>query len=322
MDSRLFLPVIAGPTASGKTSLAIDLAIRHGGEVVSADSMQIYSGVQIGTARPTEQEMKGIPHHLQGFLPLSERYSVACYVEDARRVIKEIDARGKLPILCGGTGLYIDALIDNLSFQGGGGDPEFRQQLRRRAEREGGESLLEELRRVDESTAAKLHPNNLGRIIRALELVNTTGMTMSEQVRLSRTQPSPYDACVIVLDCRDRAFLYDRINRRVDAMMEAGLLEEAGTALAYNSNTESSAPTAMQAIGYKELAPYFEGVLPLQQAVDNLKQATRRYAKRQLSWFRRRKDAHFLYIDEYSDAACLTKKASEILGGYAHGHIC
>ena len=304
--SRLFLPVIAGPTASGKTALAVKLCQRFGGEVVSADSMQIYEGLRIGTARPTDEEREGIPHHLQGFLPLTQAYSVAQYAEDARRVIADIHTRGKVPVLCGGTGLYIDAVVDNLQFQGDGGDPALREELRRRAESGGAEALLEELRRVDEPTAARLHPNNRGRIIRALELYYTTGLTMSEQVEQSRRQPSPYEASYLVLDCRDRAVLYDRINCRVDLMLQQGLLEEARQAL-----SAPTAPTAMQAIGYKELAPYFDGALSLEQATDNLKQATRRYAKRQSSWFRRRKDTHTLYIDDYADPSALADAAAE-----------
>ncbi len=309
MDNRpIFLPVVAGPTASGKTALAIELAKRFNGEVVSADSMQIYSELRIGTARPDEQEMMGIPHHLMGFVPLSRRYSVADYVEDARRVISEIVSRGKMPLMCGGTGLYIDSLVDNLQFSEDKEDLEYREHLKARAEREGAEALLEELRAVDPETANKLHPNNLGRIIRALEIYRNTGITMSEQVRRSKSQPSPYKACIIVLDCRDRKFLYDRINRRVDAMMAAGLLEEARFVL-----SQPEAPTAKQAIGYKEFAPYFAGEIPLEKAVEDLKQATRRYAKRQLSWFHRRKDAHFLYIDEYPGAGPLADAAAAIL---------
>lgn len=309
MDNKqIFLPVVAGPTASGKTALAIELAKRFNGEVVSADSMQIYSELRIGTARPDEQEIMGIPHHLMGFVPLSRRYSVADYVEDARRVISEIDSRGKMPVMCGGTGLYIDSLVDNLQFSEDKEDLEYREHLKSRAENEGAEALLEELRAVDPETAEKLHPNNLGRIIRALEIYRNTGITMSEQVRRSKGQPSPYKSCIIVLDCRDRKFLYDRINRRVDAMMEAGLLEEARFVL-----SQPEAPTAKQAIGYKEFAPYFAGEIPLEKAVEDLKQATRRYAKRQLSWFHRRRDAHFLYIDEYPGPGSLADAAAAIL---------
>ncbi|MDD2361568.1 MAG: tRNA (adenosine(37)-N6)-dimethylallyltransferase MiaA [Oscillospiraceae bacterium] len=314
--TRIFLPVIAGPTASGKTALAVNLALRFDGEVVSADSMQIYEGLQIGTARPTYAETEGVPHHLQGFLPLSESYSVAQYAKAAHRVIAEINLRGKQPFLCGGTGLYIDAVVDNLQFGGGGADPDLRKKLRLRAEKEGPEVLLEELRSVDKATAEKLHPNNICRIIRALELASVSGISMSRQVELSRSKPSPYDACIIVLDCRNREFLYDRINSRVDSMMEAGLLDEAKKAL-----SAPTAPTAMQAIGYKELAPFINGEITLDEAVDNLKRATRRYAKRQLSWFHRRKDSHFLYIDDYSDFQAIADAAASVLEGNVHGHL-
>ncbi len=317
MQPTIFLPVIAGPTASGKTGLAVELAKRLDGEVISADSMQIYQGLRIGTARPTEEEMQGVPHHLQGVVPLTQGYSVAQYAEDAHRTIAEVHARSKLPILCGGTGLYIDAVVDNLSFQGEGGDPAIRERLRCRAEQEGAESLLEELRRVDEPTASRLHPNNLGRIIRALELYETTGLTISEQNRQSRCVPSPYRPCFILLDCRDREVLYSRINRRVDAMLRGGLVKEARQALA-----APTAPTALQAIGYKELAPYFSGERSLQEAVELLKQSTRRYAKRQLSWFHRRSDAHRLYIDEYTTVDGLAEDAVRLIEGEAHEYLC
>ncbi len=307
-EPRPLLPIVAGPTASGKTGLAVELALRMNGEVVSADSMQVYDTLQIGTARPTPEEMRGVPHHLLGFLPLTEKYSVARYAADARRAIADIRQRGRLPILCGGTGLYIDAVADNLQFVGEGEDPTLRESLLRRAEEEGIEPLLEELRAVDPETAQRLHPSNRGRIIRALELYHTTGMTMSEQFRFSRSVPPPFEARWIVLDSRDRAVLYDRINRRVDGMLESGLLEEARRALA-----APTAPTALQAIGYKELAPYFQGDLPLSQAVENLKRATRRYAKRQLTWFRRRADARFLYIDDYTGPAALADAAQQLL---------
>lgn len=307
-DPRPLLPVIAGPTASGKTGLAVELALRLNGEVVSADSMQVYDTLQIGTARPRPEELRGVPHHLLGFLPLSEGYSVARYAEDARRAIADIRGRGKLPLLCGGTGLYIDAVADNLQFAGEGGDPALREELNRRADAEGTARLLGELRHVDPETAGRLLPTDQGRIIRALELYRTTGMTMSEQLRFSRSVPPPFETRMLVLDSRDRAFLYDRINRRVDGMLAEGLLAEAEQALA-----APTAPTALQAIGYKELAPYFEGRLSLPEAVENLKQATRRYAKRQLSWFRRRKDARFLYIDDYASPEALADAAENAL---------
>ena len=298
------LLVVAGPTASGKTSLAVGLASRIGGEVVSADSMQVYADLSVGTARPTTDEMAGIPHHLLGFLSLDESYSVARYVKDAHRIIAEIHARGRQAVLCGGTGLYIQSLLDNLTFFEQDGDTALREALRARAQAQGGEVLLEELRQVDPETADRLHPHDIGRITRALEVYQTTGLPISEQARRARTVPSPYAPCLIVLDARERQVLYDRINRRVDAMLEAGLLEEAGRVL-----QSPHAATAAQAIGYKELAPYFAGSCSLEEAVEHLKQGTRRYAKRQLSWFRRMKNAQFLYIDDYQDPGLLCDAA-------------
>ena len=230
-DTRQPLPVVAGPTASGKTVLAVALAQRLNGEVVSADSMQIYQELSVGTARPSIEEMQGVPHHLIGFLPLSELYNVARYVEDAHRVITEIHERDHLPILCGGTGLYIQSLIENLNFIPQEHSSELRESIRnaleKRVKEEGGETLLAELKDIDPETAARLHPNDTGRIIRAWEVYQTTGQTMSEQIRQSRLTPTPYNSCLIVLDCHERQMLYERINRRVDIMMNNGLLEEA-----------------------------------------------------------------------------------------------
>ena len=303
-------PGIAGPTASGKTHLAVRFAAQMGGEVVSADSMQVYAALSIGTARPTPEEMGGVPHHLVGFLPLEESYSVARYVEDARRAIADIHTRGRLPVLCGGTGLYIQSLLDNLTFAEQDEARPLRSELRARAEAEGGGPLLEELRSVDPETAARLHVNDIGRIVRALEVFHTTGVPISEQARRAKAEPSPYASRLMVLDCRDRQVLYGRINRRVDAMLEAGLLEEARRAL-----DSPCAATALQAIGYKELAPYFQGECSLDEAVERLKQGTRRYAKRQLSWFRRMEDARFLYIDDYDGPAALCEAALALWKG-------
>ncbi len=305
-DNKIRIVTVAGPTASGKTALAVALAKRLNGEVVSADSMQVYAEPRIGTARPDESEMAGIPHHLLGFVPLSRPYSVAQYAEDARAVIADIHSRGKLPILCGGTGLYIQAVTENLSFSPEDSHDDCRAELKARAAAEGIEALLAELTAVDPETAARLHPNDEGRIIRALEVYKMTGRTMTEQRRLSRTQPTPYNNTLLFLDFRNRDVLYDRIDRRVDAMLQNGLLAEAERLLA-----APTAPTAMQAIGYKELAPYFAGTLTLSEAVDNLKRSTRRYAKRQLSWFRRL--AEPLYVDDYPDPADLLQAACDRL---------
>ena len=295
------LMVVAGPTASGKTALAVALAKRVDGEVVSADSMQVYEEARIGTARPTEQEMDGVPHHLLGFVPMSEPYSVAQYAADAHAAIADVAARGKQPILCGGTGLYIQAVLQNLTFSQEESHDDCRARLRKEADEIGGAAMLARLRTVDPDTAVRLHENDLSRIIRALEVYETTGRTMSEQRVLSRQTPSPYDARFAVLDFRRRQTLYDRIDRRVDAMMEAGLLAEARALL-----SGDDAPTALQAIGYKELERAVRGQEPLAEAVDRLKQSTRRYAKRQLSWFRHQPDAHFFYVDDYADFAALS----------------
>lgn len=305
-DNKIRIVTVAGPTASGKTALAVALAKRLNGEVISADSMQVYAEPRIGTARPDESEMAGIPHHLLGFLPLSQPYSVAQYAEDARAAIADIHSRGKLPILCGGTGLYIQAVTENLSFSPENSHDDCRAELKARAAAEGIEVLLAELTAIDPETAARLHPNDEGRIIRALEVYKMTGRTMTEQRQLSRTQPTPYNNTLLFLDFRNREVLYDRIDRRVDVMLQNGLLAEAETLLA-----APTAPTAMQAIGYKELAPYFAGTLTLEEAVDNLKRSTRRYAKRQLSWFRRL--AEPLYVDDYPDPADLLLAACDRL---------
>ncbi len=305
-DNKIRIVTVAGPTASGKTALAVALAKRLNGEVISADSMQVYAEPRIGTARPDESEMAGIPHHLLGFLPLSQTYSVAQYAEDARVAIADIHSRGKLPILCGGTGLYIQAVTENLSFSPEDSHDDCRAELKARAAAEGTEALLSELAAIDPETAARLHPNDEGRIIRALEVYKMTGHTMTEQRHLSRTQPTPYNNTLLFLDFRNREVLYDRIDRRVDVMLQNGLLAEAERLLA-----APTAPTAMQAIGYKELAPYFAGTLTLDEAVDNLKRSTRRYAKRQLSWFRRL--AEPLYVDDYPDPADLLQAACDRL---------
>ncbi len=300
-------PVIVGPTASGKSALAVSLAQRLSGEIVSADSMQIYEGLTVGTAAPTEEERGGIPHHLIGFLPLDAAYSVAQYATDARRVISDVFSRCHLPILCGGTGLYVQALVENIEFSETKAPDGLRESLRRRAETEGGASLLRELQRIDPQTAARLHQNDLGRIIRALEVYHTTGQTISEHARLSKLTPSPYDPCVIFLDFRDRERLYQRIHDRVDLMIRNGLLDEAKSLL-----SGPVPPTAIQAIGYKELRPYLEGEISLDEALGELKKSTRHYAKRQLSWFRRMPDTHRLFVDDYEDLNSLTDAAERI----------
>lgn len=305
------IPVVAvvGPTASGKSDLAVEICRRFGGEVVSADSMQIYKGMDIATAKPTEEEKQNIPHHMMDFLDNTEDYSVAMYQQAAAECIADIHLRGLLPVVCGGTGLYVDTLLNNVKLSEDSYDEELRVSLLKRAEDEGADRLLEEVRAFDPEYAEKLHPNNVKRIVRALEVYKTTGTTMTEQNKLSK-QTSPYDVCFIGLDAEDRQFLYDRIDRRVDVMLERGLEEEARE---YLSSANGS--TSAQAIGYKELRPFFDGAITLDEAVENLKKATRRYAKRQLTWFRRNERINWLYIDKYqkrdelmSDAVAIVEK--------------
>lgn len=301
-------PAIVGPTASGKTALAVAVAKALNGQVVSADSMQVYADIAIGTARPTVGETQGVPHHLQGFLPLEEPYSVARYVTDANTVFASLFAQGVTPVLCGGTGLYVQSFMENLQFFPHPTNPALREKWQRQAREQGGAALLKELAAVDPQTAARLHENDVHRIIRALEVYHTTGMTIHQQAALSHAQPSPYDGCLFMLDFHDRGALYARIERRVDAMMAAGLLQEAAAVL--QTNREA---TVLQAIGYKELLPYLRGDCSLDEAVDTLKRETRRYAKRQLSWFRRM-NPRVLYVEEYDDTAAL---AAALLEQYA-----
>ncbi len=288
-------PIIAGPTASGKTALAIAMAKYIGGEVVSADSMQIYDTVSVGTARPTVEEMDGVRHHLMGFLPLNGHYSVAAYLEDAHAAFRDVYDRGKTPVMCGGTGLYIQSFIENRQLLEEDPDPALRQEYIALAEKEGNRALMKRLEQIDPESAARLHINDRNRIIRALEVYETTGLTISEQSKRSHAVPSPYDPCLFVLDFHDRNALYDHINRRVDWMLQNGLLEEAQQVLATNPDA-----TVTQAIGYKEFLPYFQGMVSLQEAAERLRQQTRRYAKRQLSWFRRMNGSITLWVDEYA----------------------
>ncbi|MBR5558628.1 MAG: tRNA (adenosine(37)-N6)-dimethylallyltransferase MiaA [Oscillospiraceae bacterium] len=306
IQPRLPLLVVAGPTASGKTGFGVELAKRWNGEVISADSMQIYKNMNVGTAKATEEEMQGIPHHMLDFLEPNEQFSVADFVAMASAKIEEIVARGKLPIVVGGTGLYISSLVDNLTFSPMPQSPELREQLKRKAAEEGNDAVLEELRSFDPEAAEKLHANNLGRVIRAIEVYRLTGVTMTETVKNSHKEPSPYRLCMIALTAEDRQFLYDRIDRRVDIMVEQGVVEEAKQL--YNMPLSS---TARQAIGYKEFDGFIEGTASLQECIEKLKMETRRYAKRQLTWFRRDERYHWLEVDHYTSAARMAEAAEE-----------
>lgn len=296
---------IGGPTATGKTALSVALAKEFGGEVVNADSMQIYRGLDIGTAKPTAEERQGIPHHLMDFLPPEAPYSVADFTAAAAPLIEQLNSAGKLPIVTGGTGLYITSLMKGTAFAPEKTDPAIRARLQTEADEQGSAALYARLQQIDPAYAEKLHPNNLPRVIRALELFEATGRRMSEQQRAALAAEPPYRSLCICLTCRDRAELYRRIDRRVDSMLQNGVLEEAK--LVYDNR--ETYRTAAQAIGYKEFFPYFAGDMPLNDCTNRLKQATRNYAKRQLTWFRHQADGVWLYVDEEPPA----RRAAELV---------
>lgn len=300
------IPVVAvvGPTASGKSALAVELARLLNGEIVSADSKQIYRYMSVGTAVPTEEEMAGIPHHLLQFLNPDQNFSVAEYVELAQKAILEIHARKKLPVVAGGTGLYVSSLLDNITFFDTKSDPALRQELEQTAAEKGNRYLLDLLNTFDPQLAQKLHPNNLGRIIRGIEAYRLTGIPMSEHQKASRQKESPYRCCIIGLNYRNRDLLYQRIDRRVEKMMENGLLEEIKELIRMGYSQ-----TAAQAIGYKEFFGYLQGKSALEESVARVQQESRRYAKRQLTWFRRDERVNWLYIDDYEDYNSLVKQA-------------
>ena len=283
--------VITGPTASGKTWLAVELAKQYNGEVVSADSMQIYRRMDIGTAKPTPEEMQGIPHHMLDVADPEEDFSVARYVDMAAACVDGVLSRGKLPILAGGTGLYIDSLLSGRTFAAFDENSPLRAELEGRYAREGGEVLLRELAQADPEAAARLHPNDGKRIVRALEVFLTTGKTITQHNKDTKAAPPRYSAVTLSLDFQRREDMWDRIDRRVDRMMEAGLAEEVRGLL------DSGVPqrcTAMQAIGYKEMAAALLGDGDIRAAAEEIKLRSRQYAKRQRTWFRRNREAKTL----------------------------
>lgn len=293
---KIKIVVIAGPTASGKTDLGIAMAKAFDGEVISADSMQIYKGMDIATAKPTADETGDIPHHLISFLDRDKIFSVADYVELANEKIMEVHKRGHLPIIVGGTGLYISSLVENIQFPEIKSNPELRSELEREAKELGNQKLFERLEKCDPETAAELHPNNLVRVIRGIEVFETTGVKLSEYKAQSKLQESPYEAIMFGLNFSDRKKLYDRINRRVDCMIADGLVEESREVF-----ESENIKTAANAIGYKELIPYFENRATLDECIEKIKQETRRYAKRQLTWFRKNAEIHWIMLDEFDN---------------------
>lgn len=300
--SKIPVIVVVGPTASGKTGLAIDIAKKYNGEVVSADSMQIYKEMNIGTAKPTIKEMDSVKHHLIDFVNPSQSFSVADYVKLAHKTIEEIYSRGKMPIIAGGTGLYVNSLLNNVQFKQTIDDSNVREELYDYAKKNGAEALHDILKEIDPISANNIHANNIPRVVRAIEIFKLTGITMSKHQEESRLVPSKYNALKIGLNYKDREVLYERINKRVDIMIDNGLLDEAKEVL-----SSEYASTAMQAIGYKELFPYIKGNISLEEAVSNLKRETRRYAKRQLTWFRRDEEINWFFPDEYKNIQIMQK---------------
>ena len=310
MERNQKIPVIAvvGPTASGKTRLSVDLAKHFGGEVISADSMQIYRHMNIGTAKVTEEEKQGIPHHMIDILDPGEKFSVAEYVEMVSGIVSDIHTRGKIPVLAGGTGLYVDSLLTATAFEPLESDQSLRDELQREADTNGNEALFAKLQAVDPEIAKTLHPNNVGRVIRAMEVYLLTGIPMSEHQRRSRLQPSPYESCIIGLSYDDRQKLYDRIDLRVDLMVRDGLLEEVKSLA-----EKGFGQTAAQAIGYKEIMEYFRSEVSLEEAIETVKRQSRRYAKRQLTWFRRNPDINWIFPDLETDYDAVLAKAISIV---------
>lgn len=284
MGEKQKVIVLIGPTAVGKTKTSVELAKRLNGEIISGDSMQIYKTMDIGTAKVKKEEMQGIPHFLIDIKEPQEAYSVAEFQQDVRNKIDEITSRGRVPIIVGGTGLYIQSVLYDYQFSESGKDEEIRLRLEKRSQEIGVEKLHQELNEIDPKSAANIHPNNVRRVIRALEIFYTTGKTMSEYQDTQQPEPL-YDIALIGLTM-EREMLYERINLRVDLMMEEGLLREVRTL--YNNEIRDC--QSIQAIGYKELYAYFDGKVTLEQAVNDLKQNSRRYAKRQLTWFRNKMD--------------------------------
>ena len=301
---------VVGPTACGKTTLGVLLAKKFNGEVVSADSMQIYRGMTVGTAAPTPEEMDGGPHHMVAVADPAEQWAAARYAQAATPIIDDILARGKLPILVGGTGLWLDAVVRGHGFAGGHAGGEVRRQLQQRLEREGIEPLLAELRQVDLASAERLHPADEKRILRALEVYLETGKTITAHNEETKKLPPRYDAVWIGLQFEDRADMKALIDRRVDKMVEEGLLEEVRGLLESGLPRES---TALQAIGYKEFLGVADGTATEAEAIEEVKLRSRQYAKRQLTWLRKNSDIHWIFWKKERDFERALQVSTEIL---------
>lgn len=293
MKEKLF--VLTGPTAVGKTSLSIALAKKLGGEIISADSMQIYKYMDIGTAKVKAEEMEDVPHHLIDIVYPDEEFTVSDYQKQATKLIKELNQKGRLPIIVGGTGLYINSLVYELQFAKVPPNEELRQRYEELANTYGNEYLHEKLSRIDEESSQRIHVADRKRIIRALEIYEETGKTMTEYNKNFRKETNKYDLAMVCLNM-DRAQLYERINKRVDLMLNDGLVEEVKVILKMGYDKES---VALQGIGYKEIIMYLDGQISFDRAVELIKQGSRNYAKRQLTWFRRDKRIHWVDVGDF-----------------------
>lgn len=296
MEKRPLI-IITGPTASGKTALSIDLAKKIDGEIISADSMQVYRHMDIGSAKVMKEEMDGIPHHLIDVLEPSEEFNVVVFQSMAKKAIEEIYSRGRVPIVAGGTGFYIQALLYDIDFTETTDDKELREKLEKKAETEGSEALHRLLREVDPESAEVIHPNNVKRVVRAIEFFYKTGKKISEHNKEERQKFSPYEFFYYVLT-PPRSILYNRIDNRVNKMIEHGLVEEVKTLKNMGYTREM---VSMQGLGYKEILDYLNGEISLDEAVYTIKRDTRHFAKRQLTWFRRERDVRWLAPEDFGD---------------------
>lgn len=295
--NKLPVVIIAGPTGVGKTNASIGIAKKINGEIISADSMQIYKGMDIGTAKITSDETQGVVHHLIDIVSPCEKFSVCDYVEKCKTAVEKIFSRGKIPIMVGGTGLYIDSFINGIDFTPSNTDEAYRNELSLLAQKNGNEYIHNMLKSVDEKSAQSIHPNNLKRVIRALEYFKMTGETISHHNDETKKKPSPYNYCYICFT-RERQELYERIDKRVDIMLKDGLIDEVKTLLSMGCKREH---TSMQALGYKEVIDYLENKCTYDEMVEILKRDSRRYAKKQLTWFRKRQDIFWLNLSETSE---------------------
>lgn len=290
------LVVLTGPTAVGKTKLSIDLAKALGGEIISADSMQVYKHMDIGSAKITEKEMDGVPHHLIDVLSPFEEFHIVRFQELAKKAVEDIYSRGRIPVFVGGTGFYIQAVTKDIDFTEGEEDKEYREELSRLAAEKGNEFLHEMLRNIDPKSAEEIHANNVKRVIRALEFYKENGFPISQHNEEQKQNETPYNLAYFVLNA-PRELLYERIDRRVDEMMENGLMEEVQKLKDMGCRRDM---TSMQGLGYKEILSFLEGEVPLEEAVRILKRDTRHFAKRQLTWFRRESDVIWVDKDKFS----------------------